>query len=347
METVFEMNDKKKIDAPIFSVIIPAYNAEKFISTAVRSVQRQAIEEWELIIVENGSIDNTTAVCEKLLTDKRIILIHSEKGVSAARNAGIKISRGIWLVFLDADDQLTEDALQKYLEIDDQYAPDMIVGEYEKKKVKYTCEKHLYHDYTLRDFLLYSLQNPTQKCNTKAVAFRNSLVQQNRVMFDEQIKYAEDSVFFLEVLKKSTKVVNVCYPVYRVIYYSQSAVRSGKRRLETEYLPAINRVGALLDLSDPIIKNAWYIFTLHQLLVVLVNDIFSRHESCIQQIRDARKAMEISEYKQAVDNADISSLHGAKRIVLKMLKMRFMVGILLAAVVRKRQNKKKEDIFYV
>ena len=86
--------NENNVSAPKFSVIIPAYNAEKFIHLAVESVQNQSIDDWELIIVENSSEDNTTAVCEKFLNDGRVSLLHSKKGVSAARNTGIEAARG-------------------------------------------------------------------------------------------------------------------------------------------------------------------------------------------------------------------------------------------------------------
>ena len=341
------MNDKGVAVIPKFSVIIPAYNAEKFIHIAIRSVQEQTIDDWELIIVENGSTDNTTVVCENFLDDKRIKLFHSEKGVSSARNKGISVAIGEWIVFLDADDQLLNDALQRYMEIEKEYDPDLMLGEYEDKTVDYTYEKKIYQGSKLNNFLRISLENPTQKCNTKAVAFRNSMIQQQSISFDNQIRYAEDSVFFLEVLNCSKKVVTVFGPVYRVIYYSQSAVRSGKRKLDREYLPAINRIRTILDISDPFIKNEWYIFILNQLLVILVNDIFARKESVFMQIKDARKLAEIPEYKDAIVNADISKIQRMKKVVFRMMKMRFMPGILLAVRIRQKQNKKKENNFYV
>lgn len=339
------MSDKS--GTPEFSVIIPAYNAEKFIHIAVKSVQEQTSNDWELIIVENGSTDNTTDVCESFLGDSRIKLFHSEKGVSAARNRGINAAIGRWLVFLDADDQLLKDTLQKYREIDEEYSPDLIVGEYEDKSADYTSQKNVYQGSTLKEFLNISLENPTQKCNTKAVAFRSSGVRNHSISFDHQLRYAEDSVFFLEVLKYSRKVVTFFYPVYRVIYYSQSAVRSGKRKLEMEYIPAINRVGELLDLTEPPIRNGWYIFILNQLLVIFVNDIFARQEPISQQIKDARATMELPEYKDAIVNADISKVRGAKKIVFKMMKVRCMLGIVLAVRIRQEQNQKKENKFYV
>lgn len=340
------MNDNN-ISAPKFSIIIPAYNAEKFIHLAVKSVQKQSVDDWELIIVENGSKDDTTAVCEKFLNDRRVSLLHSKKGVSAARNIGIEAARGTWLVFLDADDQLLENALQKYLEIDNEYSPDLIIGEYENNGIKYNSEKILYQNDTLKNFLCISLENPTQKCNTKAVAFRNFIVQHYAITFDEQIRYAEDSVFFLEMLKHSKKVVTIFYPVYRVVYYPQSAVRSGKRKLEKEYITAINRLSIILEVSDPFIRNERYIFILNQLLVIFVNDIFARQESVFMQMKDARRVMKIYEYKRAIAKADVSKVQGLKKVVFKMMKIRFMSGIVLAVRVRQHQNKKKEDKFYV
>lgn len=335
--------NENNVSAPKFSVIIPAYNAEKFIHLAVESVQNQSIDDWELIIVENGSEDNTTAVCEKFLNDGRVSLLHSKKGVSAARNTGIEAARGTWLVFLDADDQLLENALEKFGEIDHEYSPDLIIGEYENKGIRYNSERKLYQDDTLKNFLCTSLENPTQKCNTTAVAFRNSIVQHYAVTFDEQIRYAEDSVFFIEVLRYSKKVATIFYPVYRVVYNSQSAVRSGKRKLDKEYIAAINRLSTILEMSDPFIKNEWYIFILNQLLVIFVNDIFARRESVFMQLKDARRVMEIYEYKSAITKVDVSKIQGLKKVVFRMMKMRFMIGIALAVRVRQYQNKKKED----
>lgn len=340
------MNAGYKTNAPIFSVIIPAYNAEKFIHNAIKSVQQQSLNEWEMIIVENGSTDNTNAICERFLTDERIKLLHSEKGVSLARNVGINAAVGKWLIFLDADDQLLSDTLQNYFEIDDEYSPDMIIGEYEDRNVTYTYTKKMYQDKNINDFLSISLENPTQKCTSTAVAFRTSVIQQG-IFFDPLIRYAEDSVFFIEALNRSKKVISYLAPVYRVIYNSQSTVRSAKRKLDMEYIPAINRLHTILNISNPAIKNGWYIFTLNQILVIFVNDIFYRRESASMQIKDARELMKIPEYENAIENADISGVTGMKKIVFKMMKNKFMLGILLAVRVKQQQNKKREQEAYV
>ena len=339
----------EKIDegeAPEFSIIIPAYNAESFLPGAVRSVQNQTLNRWELIIVENGSTDNTSAVSETYICNPRIRLLHSEKGVSNARNAGIAAANGEWLIFLDADDLLLNDALQKFDIINQKYAPDLMLGEYEVRGKKYPGDVHLYQNDTLKDFLKISLENPTQKCNTKAVAFRNSLVKNQKLHFEKEISYAEDSVFFLEAFSCAKRVVEFHLPVYQVIYHPGSAVHSGKN-LVREYLPAIHKVRIIVEQYQPAFLNLQYAFVLNQLLVIFVNDIFARRESWREQIRDAREAMNIQEYEEAIEGLNLSDLNGPKKTVAWMMKKKILIGILLTVRIRQAQNKKKEKELYV
>lgn len=92
---------------PLISVIMPAYNVEKYIESAIRSVWSQIIEDWELIIINDGSTDTTLDVIKKWNVDDRIRVISIEnKGVSAARNIGLRESRGKYVCFVDSDDML-------------------------------------------------------------------------------------------------------------------------------------------------------------------------------------------------------------------------------------------------
>ena len=89
----------------MFSVIMPVYNGEKFIEDAVNSVCAQTYDNWELIIVNDGSKDNTADVLKKYEINSQIKIIHQENGgVSVARNTAISASQGEYIVFLDADD---------------------------------------------------------------------------------------------------------------------------------------------------------------------------------------------------------------------------------------------------
>ena len=90
------------------SVIVPAYNAERWLDAAVASVTAQTAQDWELVLVDDGSTDGTPALCDCLAAgDRRIRVLHTPNGgLSAARNNGLDMARGEWVTFLDADDLL-------------------------------------------------------------------------------------------------------------------------------------------------------------------------------------------------------------------------------------------------
>ena len=99
----------------LISYIIPAYNAEETLTKAVDSIVKgSCTENWEILIVENGSVDKTNQVAEKLEEKfgARVKIFHSKKGVSNARNLGINEAKGKWLAFVDADDYMDAENLQ-------------------------------------------------------------------------------------------------------------------------------------------------------------------------------------------------------------------------------------------
>ncbi len=99
------------------SVILPVYNAEEFLHDSINSVLEQSWQNWELIIVNDGSTDQSQAIIEKT-NDSRIINIYQEnQGVSHARNKGLDIATGDYVCFLDADDQLSSSSLEARLKI--------------------------------------------------------------------------------------------------------------------------------------------------------------------------------------------------------------------------------------
>ncbi|MBE7442729.1 MAG: glycosyltransferase [Flavobacteriales bacterium] len=96
------------------SIIIPCYNAEKFIAETIESVLNQTYSNWELIIIDDGSKDNSSKIITSFLTDSRIKYYYQEnKGVSTARNNGISKVNGVYIAFLDADDVWTPTNLEE------------------------------------------------------------------------------------------------------------------------------------------------------------------------------------------------------------------------------------------
>ncbi|MBA5938421.1 glycosyltransferase family 2 protein [Leuconostoc citreum] len=99
---------------PLVSIIIPVYNGQETIKRAIESVQKQTYSDFEILVIDNGSVDNTVSLVNKLIElDDRIKLLHSIRGRSIARNKGLNYSNGEYINFLDADDQFTQEHLER------------------------------------------------------------------------------------------------------------------------------------------------------------------------------------------------------------------------------------------
>jgi glycosyltransferase involved in cell wall biosynthesis len=121
---------------PVVSVIIPMYNVEKYIAQSINSVLEQTYHHFELILVDDGCVDNTLDIVNEF-SDPRIRIIHQKnRGLSGARNTGIDAARGIYVALLDADDYWGDDKLTKHIqhlssnpEIGVSYCPSLFVSE--------------------------------------------------------------------------------------------------------------------------------------------------------------------------------------------------------------------------
>ncbi len=93
-------------ERPLFSIIIPVYNVEKYLQECVQSVLKQNYTNYQLILVDDGSIDNSSSICDELAKrDNRIEVIHKQnEGVSIARKAAVQIAKGKYVFCIDADD---------------------------------------------------------------------------------------------------------------------------------------------------------------------------------------------------------------------------------------------------
>lgn len=102
---------------PKFSVIIPAYNCEKFVGEAIESVFNQTYLDLEIIVIDDGCTDSTKSVIKQYVSDKLVYIFQENQGVSTARNRGIDIAKGEYIAFLDCDDLWLPEKLEKQLEL--------------------------------------------------------------------------------------------------------------------------------------------------------------------------------------------------------------------------------------
>ncbi len=186
------------------SVIIPSFNYAEFIETAINSVIDQAYNAKEIIVVDDGSTDNTKEII-KQLQDKYSknnikYFFQNNKGVSAARNYGYKKSNSKYLMFLDADDKLLPDAFVKiYLGINTNKEADMIFGGY--RGINYSGK--IYKRYPSK-LSINKFENIDDVLNGRMAGIRPSSTILKRCVLDklnfpEQVHVEEDALFFAHV----------------------------------------------------------------------------------------------------------------------------------------------------
>jgi glycosyltransferase involved in cell wall biosynthesis len=199
----------------MFSVVIPLYNKELSISNTIQSVLNQTFQEFEIVIVNDGSTDNSVKEVEKF-DDKRIRLIHQEnKGVSAARNRGIKEAKYEWIAFLDGDDLWMENHLEEMTRLVYKYPQSkFLITSFERSdKVSKTPLKEI-SDYIERDYFSRMLKDHIVA--TGAIVIHEDVVQTVGV-FDEKLAVGEDLDYWARIAKQYPLVKsNLITFIYRV-----------------------------------------------------------------------------------------------------------------------------------
>ena len=193
------MMDKK------FSVIIPCYNAEKFIISALNSLEEQTYKNFEVVIINDGSIDSTEQLILQYNSKFGLNLKYEykeNKGVSAARNLGISISQGEYIVFLDADDFLLPNCLELFYNLFSVEKPDLIIAKYARSVQDSTIYSNNITYKKVNKFQLFDIYN-NHKRNSVAFAscaYKKEIIEKNHIFFDEAINYGEDGDFILRYI---------------------------------------------------------------------------------------------------------------------------------------------------
>lgn len=221
------------------SVIIPVYNAERYLEACVDSVLSQQNCNLEVILVNDGSSDHSLEICEKYAeADKRIRLINqANKGVSAARNAALRTSTGEWIMFVDADDWLTSNAIE---ELANAISPkvDLIAGSTLKYRAPFFFEDQIYEN-----FESASLMDVIRNYALWSYLFRADIIRDNNIRFDENLKYSEDRLFLFNYAlhAKKIKFISSIVYVYRLNNSSACSNRDGSF-VADEQIKAIKKI---------------------------------------------------------------------------------------------------------
>lgn len=216
-------------EIPFFSIIMPVYNAENYIEKSINSVLDQTFTNFELIIIDDCSKDDSYSICEKFKKDKRIILKRNDNnlGVADTRNYGIRLSKGVYITFLDADDYLEEKLLEivfkclKNRNID--YLKYSVLEEYFNKRnkveyIKFCQGVNGYYD-TLKDILIVSIKLERYPLFGYVwnAFYKLNIIKNNEVMFNNSLAMNEDFDFNIQYINyiNNMQCISFCGYHYR------------------------------------------------------------------------------------------------------------------------------------
>ncbi len=215
---------------PIISIIVPVYNGEQFIDKCIRSILKQTISEIQIIVIDDGSTDNTLKILEGLQSRSKSMKVYhqSNKGVSSARNIGLKIATGDWIIFVDADDYIDPDYCEEMLHAAIESSADVLISNpmgNGKEKI-HTIDNHN-HDLLIQSCLSYD--ENTFPFNIDAPwgkIFRASIIRNNSIGFPENLKRSEDAYFCICFYENTYKINVLNYSGYHHIERKGSLCRS-------------------------------------------------------------------------------------------------------------------------
>jgi glycosyltransferase involved in cell wall biosynthesis len=234
------------------SIIIPVYNAERFLCKCIDSVLSQTFEGWEMILVNDGSKDSSLAICKEYAEkNKRIkVLDKPNGGPSSARNSGLREAKGEYVFFLDADDTITPDCIELLYGLAKQHDADYVQGKYqssclhegwEVQKVQEVQDASLVQKRELPSALSDRREIKRLLLNHNKIQFtphnrlvRRQMIIDNGLFFNEEIKVREDFLWMTFVAKYVKCFAYCDKPTYYRGYNEDSLTNNINREREIQ-----------------------------------------------------------------------------------------------------------------
>lgn len=211
------------------SIIVPVYNTEKYIGNCIESILKQSEKDFELLLIDDGSKDQSVEICDRYAAkDRRIKVIHKPNGgVSSARNLGLDTAKGKMIFFIDSDDTVGPDYL-KNLEIlsDEEFVQSgvkVLENDYLKAEMS--------HENIFKDFNRFWMESrqqwPSMCCLSRKV------IEDNHLRFDTNLKMGEDGLFNQIFISKCKKIRRTTFNQY---YYNSDNLESASHKFYEDRL---------------------------------------------------------------------------------------------------------------
>ena len=212
------------------SIVVPIYNAEKYIKKCVDSLLNQTKEKIELILINDGSTDSTEEIIKEYKDERIKYFKNKNQGIGMTRNFGIDKAKGKYIMFIDSDDYIEKDACEKLFEKAENSKLDLVICNFYK----------VYDNGEHEDIILPSFKNTTLKETPSLIRtinlspwnklYRTSLIKNNNMRFVENLKY-EDAPFVSEALDKAKKIGKVDESLNYYVIHGNSETTVRDRRI--------------------------------------------------------------------------------------------------------------------
>ncbi len=317
-----------------FSIIVPVYNSEKKIVKTINSILQQNYDNYEIIIIDDGSKDKTKSCIDKYCSDDKIKYFYQENsGVSSARNNGLSKASNEYIMFVDSDDELLENALITCNEYINKYDADLFSFGYiccTKKNIKNFnfsfFNSNNFDDYFKNMYSAFLFNSVWNKI------YKKSIIEKYSILFDKGISIAEDLKFNIGYCKYSNKYLHINKMLYK---YNLSNNGLGlKFRLDSGYA----KIDIDLSLKSELIKHNDAIQFVDQ---IVIKDIFSFYSKIVDKRNKIKlnKKIELIKDVQKKYKCEIYKLNPSSlkyNILLFFLKNNYIYITFIVAILANR-----------
>lgn len=310
-----------------FSVIVPVYNAGEYLKVCIDSILDQTYKEFELILVDDGSTDNSPNICDEYaIKDSRIQVIHKKnEGVSMARQEAIVIAQGEYLVFVDADDSIIRECLEKIASHD---GVDIIrYGLYTensegKIRVSLPYEREGYFEKKdiEEEIFPYLIQGICANYYTPSLcvhAFKRELFIRN-MLRDKKITIGEDGACVIPCIYNSQSLYCIKECLYNYNYNNTSATKGSMVFSWSDPIDIVEHLATKIDFDRYDFEQQIYRMLVHKIFSVIVSQ-FNRKEKYYAIKKDILSYISKEPYRESIEKAHFS---GSKKASAMMFALR-------------------------
>lgn len=334
------------------SVIVPVYNAENYLSNCINTIINQTYENIEIILVNDGSKDDSLNICNEFAEkDDRIIVLNIENsGVSFARNLGLESASGNYITFVDSDDWIELNMVEFAVEKSKKNNADIIMWSYFKNyshnekalplipggDQSFTIDKDKLYLKAIYQFYGEKGFNDTVAAGiTWCKLYKVDLLKSNNIKFQKELTRAQDAVFNIEAFKKAKLIEFYDENLYHY-RINNSSISSGSKFIQNTEKPFNSLLKEMMVFSDQFVDNAKFYEAINarsiQVLLWHLDHKYFHEEfkvNLFKRKKEIKKLIDSEPYKSALQNVNKDLLPKKERTVAKFFKHNLVISFYL------------------